>query len=110
MPRAGEHSSADDLIAVLSEMMAEMGRSIPADQGSILDASLDRDLGFDSLSRMELVHRAEQVFGVTLADDVIGRAETPPFLRVVKWRQGKRRVTQLHRFQRSWPCAGAFSG
>ncbi|MEE2760337.1 MAG: AMP-binding protein [Pseudomonadota bacterium] len=68
---------ADTLIRVLSEMMNEMGRTVPENQESILHASFDRDLGFDSLARMELVHRAERQFKVTLADDVIGRAETP---------------------------------
>lgn len=76
-PLANDRSDADRLIAVLSEMMNDMGRSFGDGQGAILDASLDRELGFDSLSRMELVHRAEMVFGVTLPDDVIGRAETP---------------------------------
>ena len=74
---AKDRSGADRLITVLSEMMNEMGRNFADGRGAILDASLDRDLGFDSLSRMELVHRAETEFGVTLPDDVIGRAETP---------------------------------
>jgi len=77
MPPASDRSGADRLTQVLWSMMNEMGRNFSADQGAILDASLDRDLGFDSLSRMELVHRAETEFGVTLPDDVIGRAETP---------------------------------
>ena len=110
MARAGEHSSADDLIAVLSEMMAEMGRSIPADQGSILDASLDRDLGFDSLSRMELVHRAEQVFGVTLADDVIGRAETPAeLLRAIGGAAGTHSIAMAKEAPRRPPEAGGIA-
>ena len=110
MARAGEHSSADDLIAVLSEMMAEMGRSIPADQGSILDASLDRDLGFDSLSRMELVHRAEQVFGVTLADDVIGRAETPAeLLRAIGGAAGTHYIAMAKEAPRRPPEAGGIA-
>lgn len=41
-----------------------------------LAASLDRDLGFDSLGRMELLLRVEREFGVDLPEDTLARAET----------------------------------
>ena len=37
---------------------------------------LDRDLGFDSLARMELLLRIERAFGVALPDDTLQRADT----------------------------------
>jgi acyl carrier protein len=37
---------------------------------------LDRDLGFDSLGRMELLLRIEAAAGVALAEDTLARAET----------------------------------
>lgn len=43
----------------------------------LLDRSLEVDFGFDSLTRMELVHRIELEFGVAIPDRVIGNAETP---------------------------------
>ena len=42
-----------------------------------LDASLERDLGLDSLGRVELVQRLERTFGVKLPEEILGTAETP---------------------------------
>jgi 1-acyl-sn-glycerol-3-phosphate acyltransferase len=42
-----------------------------------LDSDLDRDLGFDSLSRAELVLRLERQFGVDLPDRLISDATSP---------------------------------
>jgi 1-acyl-sn-glycerol-3-phosphate acyltransferase len=50
-------------------------RRKPARRG--LDASLERDLGFDSLGRVELVSRLERAYGVRLPESVLATAETP---------------------------------
>lgn len=42
-----------------------------------LDSTLDRDLGFDSLSRVELLQRLEHGFGVSLPEQLLASAETP---------------------------------
>ena len=42
-----------------------------------LDSSLERDLGFDSLGRVELLARLERSFGVRLPEGLLGAAETP---------------------------------
>ncbi|MDP3136383.1 MAG: AMP-binding protein, partial [Burkholderiaceae bacterium] len=42
-----------------------------------LDSSLERDLGVDSLGRVELLLRAEREFGVSLPERVLTSAETP---------------------------------
>lgn len=42
-----------------------------------LDASFDRDLGLDSLARVELLLRVERAFGVTLPENTLQLAETP---------------------------------
>jgi acyl carrier protein len=42
-----------------------------------LDSRLDRDLGFDSLGRVELLLRVERAFGVQLPEELLGEAETP---------------------------------
>jgi 1-acyl-sn-glycerol-3-phosphate acyltransferase len=42
-----------------------------------LDDSLERDLGLDSLGRVELLARLERSFGVRLPEDLLGAAETP---------------------------------
>jgi len=41
-----------------------------------LDASLERQLGIDSLGKVELFQRIEKVFGVSLTDSVMGEADT----------------------------------
>lgn len=41
-----------------------------------LDSALERDLGFDSLARVELIARIEQVFDVSLPERLLGTAET----------------------------------
>lgn len=42
-----------------------------------LDNQLDRDLGFDSLGRVELLYRLERTFGVKLPEALISEADTP---------------------------------
>ncbi len=42
-----------------------------------LDSQLDRDLGFDSLGRVELLYRLERAFDVKLPEALLGAAETP---------------------------------
>ncbi|MFQ5971065.1 MAG: AMP-binding protein [Alphaproteobacteria bacterium] len=42
-----------------------------------LDSRLDRDLGFDSLGRVELLYRLERAFSVRLPEGLLGEAETP---------------------------------
>ena len=41
------------------------------------DSALERELGLDSLARVELLQRIEHGFGVRLPEDTLGRAETP---------------------------------
>ena len=48
-----------------------------------LDSSFDKDLGLDSLSRMEMLARVEEHFGVALSEEVYARIETPRDL----WRE-----------------------
>lgn len=71
----GEKDPAE-LLQLIRELVDEMGTSrtkVPI----TLDASLERDLGFDSLARVELVARVEQHYGVSLAEEVFAEVETP---------------------------------
>jgi 1-acyl-sn-glycerol-3-phosphate acyltransferase len=56
-----------------------------------LDSSLDRDLGLDSLARVELVARVERIFDVALAEQVFSSVETPrDLVRAVLGATGRR--------------------
>ena len=64
------------LVAAMREIVAELHPHLGARAGVTLDSSLDRDLGLDSLSRMELLSRLERRFGVTIPEAVMANAET----------------------------------
>lgn len=57
--------------AVLRELRPEARLSVT------LDSSMDRELGLDSLARIELLLRCEQQFGVSLPEQLISTMETP---------------------------------
>jgi acyl carrier protein len=79
-----ENSRAEDrlgdpeaqLLSIIQEMIIEL-RPKKEHRPITLDSSLDRDLGLDSLSRMELLVRIEKKFGVTLSERIFADAETP---------------------------------
>ena len=65
----------------LLELVAEMAEEIHPGQNLTnlvsLDKSLERELGFDSLSRMELLQRVEREFSITLSDRALTQSDTP---------------------------------
>jgi acyl carrier protein len=65
------------LLATIRRLAAELHTRSEAAISITLDSSLERDLGFDSLGRVELLTRLEQVFGVSLPERVLATAETP---------------------------------
>lgn len=72
--RSGQLS--DVLLRVAAQLMLEMrpnggGRPPPR-----LDSRLDRDLGLDSLGRVELLSRIERSFDVSLPEQLLASAET----------------------------------
>ena len=66
---------AAQLLSIVDRLVAEVRTAGRYKAG--LDSRLDRDLGLDSLARVELLARIEQAFGVRLSDEVLGSAETP---------------------------------
>ena len=68
---------AEVLLGTVRQLMSELHPHRPSPVSITLDSLLDRDLGFDSLERMELLHRLEQTFGVHLPDQNIAEAEVP---------------------------------
>jgi len=63
------------LLRVVEEVAGELHphRSVEA----TLDSQLDRELGFDSLGRVELLARIERTFGCALPEQVAATVETP---------------------------------
>ena len=64
-------SDAESLLEVVREVARELDPSSPAPRMVHLDSRLDRDLGFDSLGRVELITRLEERFGVVLPERLL---------------------------------------
>ncbi|KAF0163616.1 MAG: AMP-dependent synthetase and ligase [Rhodocyclaceae bacterium] len=69
-----ELDQAAQLLSIVDRLVAEVRPAGRSKAG--LDSSLERDLGLDSLARVELLARIEQAFSVRLSDEVLGSAET----------------------------------
>ncbi|MBU0481446.1 MAG: AMP-binding protein [Proteobacteria bacterium] len=65
------------MLAVVAKLTREVHAGYGNDLAVTLDSSLDRDLGLDSLSRVELFARLEKTFAVTLSEKILFTAETP---------------------------------
>ncbi|MGE5088554.1 MAG: AMP-binding protein, partial [Candidatus Levyibacteriota bacterium] len=73
--RRQENEAALRLLGVASAMLEELRPGAPARMPR-LDDAIERDLGFDSLSRVELVLRIEKAFGVRLPEGLATSART----------------------------------
>ena len=65
------------VLGVVQQLMSELHPHRPIPASVTLDSLLDRDLGFDSLERMELLHRLERTFDVHLTDQDAVNADSP---------------------------------
>ena len=74
-PDSDNLRDAERLLEVVDAVVAELRPGARLHAG--LDSQLDRDLGLDSLARVELLSRVERVFGVHLPTEVLGEAQTP---------------------------------
>ena len=75
-PRPAEASlDANRVLAVVAAVAREARPSFNAYVA--LDSSLERDLGLDSLARVELVLRLEREFGASLPEQALASSETP---------------------------------
>lgn len=71
-------SNAEAVVLDITRRLAAELRSRPANAREItLDSLLDRELGFDSLGRVELLARIERAFDVILTERVLAAVETP---------------------------------
>ncbi|MGO4304172.1 AMP-binding protein [Cupriavidus sp. RAF12] len=67
----------DALLGLVREMSVAMRQPADAEMPVSLDSTLEGDLGFDSLTRAELLTRIEHSFGVSLPEQVLAQADTP---------------------------------
>ncbi len=66
----------DALLAVVAATLRDLHGDVPGLPAARMDSHLERDLGFDSLGRTEVLLRIEKAFGVALPEDSLERAET----------------------------------
>ncbi|MGQ0595551.1 MAG: AMP-binding protein [Gammaproteobacteria bacterium] len=73
-PDAGE--AASQLVDLVHELIEETRPGRVRVIEATLDSSFDKDLGLDSLERVELLTRIERTFSVEIPEDTLGAAET----------------------------------
>ncbi len=69
--------TAGVLLATVRQLVAESHVRSGGKIAVTLDSSLEKDLGLDSLGRVELLLRIERAFGISLPEQVLASAETP---------------------------------
>ncbi len=71
--------NTDDQVKALLDLVATLAAELrPGLRTAVtLDSALDRDLGFDSLARVELLLRCERFFNVNLPEQTLATVETP---------------------------------
>src|SRR3989454_12574198 len=75
-PQAPVDSIEEQTLGIIRELLAELGSDRAARTIS-LHSSFERDLGLESLARVELLLRCEARFNARLPDEIAQRAETP---------------------------------
>lgn len=75
--REEQKRTPETILAIVDQLVREVH---PASHGQLhitLDSSFDRDLGLDSLTRVELLSRVEKSCRVALPERILATAETP---------------------------------
>lgn len=75
MTRTQKEIEPDRLLAIVAEVAREARPSVQPHVS--LDASLEKELGLDSLARVELVLRLEREFAASLPEQALATSETP---------------------------------
>jgi len=75
-PAKTETDSAYRLLGIVRGLFRELRGKAGLEDRVSLDSRLDRDLGFDSLARVELLSRIQRAFAVDLPEEILNRAET----------------------------------
>ncbi|OUS28739.1 hypothetical protein A9Q98_07420 [Thalassotalea sp. 42_200_T64] len=92
-PVEKEQKIAVQLLKLVVKLANELHPGSQLQQAIALTSLLERDLGFDSLGRVELIHRVELTFGVTLADNTFATVETvADLLKALLTNQGNKQL------------------
>ncbi|MBI3325651.1 MAG: AMP-binding protein, partial [Nitrospinae bacterium] len=70
-------ATAHVLLDLVQSLSLELHPHTTSAVSAALDSLLERDLGFDSLGRVELLLRLERLFGIRLPERLLATAETP---------------------------------
>jgi 1-acyl-sn-glycerol-3-phosphate acyltransferase len=73
----GTEQTAEVILQLVQRLAAELHPTRTAVPTATLDSLLDRELGFDSLGRVELLARVERALNINLPEQVLATAETP---------------------------------
>lgn len=73
----GPDARAEALLGIVRDMASELHPERHRHLQVTLHSSLDRDLGFDSLARVELLRRVNQAFRVDVGEALLETTETP---------------------------------
>ena len=74
---SASNNQTDSFLNLIRQLVLELHPRYKDTIQITLDSLLDKDLGFDSLSRVELLLRIRRTYDVSLPDQVLSRAETP---------------------------------
>ncbi len=86
----------DDMLEIVRELTMEIHPHRSHTQQIDLDSAFDKDLGLDSLARVELLARLEQHFAITLPDSTFTEAESvQDLLRALQTDSGQVKETAL---------------
>ena len=69
--------TGESLLRDIRELVAEVHPNSPATESITLDSTFEKDLGLDSLARVELISRVESHFKLALPERTFAEAETP---------------------------------
>ena len=76
-PEQPDHGrTPESVLALTRHLLAELHPGVAWIRPVTLDSALERDLGLDSLSRVELAVRVERAFGVTLPEKALAEVVT----------------------------------
>ncbi len=75
--KSASNNQADSFLSLIRQLVLELHPKRKNITQVKLDSLLDKDLGFDSLSRVELLLRIRRAYDISLPDQILSRAETP---------------------------------